>query len=74
MDVTELDSRVIDLEIKITHQEELLNELNLIVASQQDIIDRLIKQIKNMQSTHSDSSTQNKSLFEQLKDEKPPHY
>jgi len=66
----DINKRIDDLEIKMTYQEELLNELNIIVAKQQDIIERLIKE--SQQGSTADSAQG--SLFEQLKSEKPPHY
>lgn len=67
----ELDKRLIDLEIKFTHQEELLQELNQIVARQQMIIEKLTKEVIHLNELYSKSDVQgNRSLS----DEKPPHY
>ena len=66
------DERFNNLEIKVSYQEELLNELNIIVAKQQRQIDFLIKNIE--ESSKNQIGSQEKSLFEQLKDERPPHY
>lgn len=59
------DERLNDLEIKFSYQEELLNELNKIVANQQMIIDKLVKEVKKLHDQNEgDKSVQ----------EKPPHY
>lgn len=59
------DERLNDLEIKFSYQEELLNELNKIVANQQMVIDKLVKEVKKLhEESEGDKSLQ----------EKPPHY
>lgn len=69
----EIERRITDLEIKVTYQEELLDELNKIVAKQQDMIEFLLKENKQGSKPSPDQPTEG-SLFEQLKNEKPPHY
>ena len=63
----EMEKRIINLEIKFTHQDDLINHLNKIVAGQQFTIDSLLKEIKELklETTNSSSHFQN---------EKPPHY
>lgn len=62
-----MEPRIIDLEIKFTHQEELLNELNQVVTKQQFVIDKLTKEMLELKinSLHSEGEISN---------EKPPHY
>lgn len=67
------EKRIIDLEIKYMLQEDLLDELNKIVAKQQMSIDKLVKEVSLLKQQNG-SKENTKSLFEQLKDEKPPHY
>lgn len=67
----QLDKRLIDLEIKFTHQEELLNELNQIVAKQQLYIEKLVEEVKLLRESHSKSEIQG---TRSLKDDIPPHY
>lgn len=67
----QLDKRLIDLEIKFTHQEELLNELNQIVAKQQLFIEKLTKEVITMSELLSKSEVQG---TRSLKDDVPPHY
>lgn len=69
-----IEERIDMLEIKFMEQDLLLNELNLIVTKQQAIIDSLIKIIKEKNENNTPAVENSKSLFEQLKDDKPPHY
>lgn len=67
----QLDKRLIDLEIKFTHQEELLDELNKIVAKQQLYIEKLVEEVKLLRDSYSKSEIQG---TRSLKDDIPPHY
>jgi len=65
--VDDIERRVIELEIKLTHQDRLLEELNEVVIEQRATIDALERRMAMV----------DKALFE-LKDdpanERPPHY
>lgn len=65
------DNRLIDLEIRYTHMETLVNELNLIVARQQLTIDKLEKGVVELLKANVKSDVQGNRT---LKDEVPPHY
>ena len=62
-----MEKRIIDLEIKYTHQEDLLEQLNRIVTKQQFTIDALIKEVNELKlaSLNGDGEITN---------ERPPHY
>ena len=62
-----LDSRLTDLEIKYTHQEDLLDQLNKIVAKQSIVIDRLTRELEELKITSIQSQ-------DSIGNEKPPHY
>ena len=62
-----LERRIIDLEIKFTHQEDLLGELNKIVTKHEFTIDRLIKEVNELKLTSISGQPDAGS-------EKPPHY
>lgn len=65
------EERITNLEIKYTHMEELVHELNQIVAKQQFVIDRLEKEVLQLVQASAKSDVQgNRSL----KDDVPPHY
>lgn len=66
-----MESRLTDLEVKVAYQDDLLDALNRVVASQQDHIARLqddlrhlYEQMKTMQPPGQGSSD----------NEPPPHY
>ena len=67
-----MDQRIIDLEIKFSHQEEFIQQLNQVVIAQQDAIARMEKEIldlkRNINSEGGVQSTRS------LADDKPPHY
>lgn len=63
----DLEKRIIDLEIKFTHQEDLIDHLNKIVAAQQFTIDSLLKDIKDLKLESNSSSSD-------VSNEKPLHY
>lgn len=59
------EARIIDLEIKFSHQEDFIQQLNKIVTEQQDRIERLEKELIDL-----------RGIVEAVKDldSKPPHY
>ncbi|WP_083893607.1 SlyX family protein, partial [Herbaspirillum sp. B65] len=66
------DDRLIDIEMKIAHQEDLVDELNQTVYRQQKKIEELemllhalAKRFKELSDTSQDRAAAN---------EKPPHY
>lgn len=63
----DIEKRLIDLEVRYTHQEDLLMQLNEVVGKQGQIIDKLKAELKELKlnSSQSDRSMIN---------EKPPHY
>jgi SlyX protein len=66
------DERIIELEIKLAYQDDLLQELNTIVAAQQRQIDQLEAALKwlhaRMQSLSEERANPNNAI------EIPPHY
>ena len=44
-----VESRLIDLEIRLTHQEAALQELNECIVAQQKTIDQLASQVRTLQ-------------------------
>lgn len=66
------DARLTELEIRFSHQDRYLQELNDIVVSQQKTIDRLEKEILDLKrSANQEAGVSNQRT---LKDDKPPHY
>ncbi|MCB4358148.1 SlyX family protein [Quatrionicoccus australiensis] len=66
-----MESRITDLEIKISYTEDLVDELNRIVYRQQQQIDLLANEIKNLRE-QMQSAQPNETRS--LRDELPPHY
>ncbi len=66
----ELESRVVDLEIQITHQANTIEDLSQMVSRQWDIMDRLTRQVKMLQ----DSLVELEENLPPPGNEKPPHY
>lgn len=66
-----LESRLTDLEIKISFTEDMVDELNRTVFRQQQQIDLLILQIKTLREQVRTAEPQEQR---NLRDEIPPHY
>jgi SlyX protein len=66
-----MESRITELEIKISYAEDLVDELNRMVFRQQQQIDQLINHIRALRE-----QVQAAAPGEQhsLRDELPPHY
>jgi uncharacterized coiled-coil protein SlyX len=62
-----MDPRVVDLEIRYSHMERQLAELNQVVFEQQQAIALLQQQVIAIRSRLS-------GLGEPMENEKPPHY
>jgi len=66
-----LEERIKDLEIKFSHQDDLIDQLNKIVAAQGPMIEKLQNDILELRLSQGDNSTQaNRTLA----DDVPPHY
>jgi SlyX protein len=71
-EISKIEARLMDVEIKISYSEDTVDELNRAIFRQQQQIDQLIKQIKTLSE-----QVQNAVPPEQqrnLCDEIPPHY
>ena len=62
-----MDPRLIDLEIRYSHMERQLSELNQVVFEQQQALTLLQQQVIALRSRIS-------GLGEPMQNEKPPHY
>ena len=66
-----MDSRITELEIKISYAEDMVDELNRVVFRQQQQIDLLVAQINALrEQVQADAPAEQRSL----RDELPPHY
>ena len=66
-----LEDRITELEIKFSHQDHLVDELNKIISNQQISIDKLINEIQNIKISLEGSASQSNRTLE---DDVPPHY
>lgn len=63
-----MEQRIVDLEIRFTHQDELLRELSALVYEQRKVIDRMERKVATLEEklTGGDGGP--------IPHEKPPHY
>jgi SlyX protein len=66
-----MESRLTEIEIKLSYAEDLLDELNRTVFRQQEQIDRLRGQVALLQRQLEDLAP---SERRELREEIPPHY
>lgn len=66
-----IDKRLMDLEIKVSFTEDLLDQLNQTIYRQQQDMDRLAREVSQLraQAQESQSGTQRSAS-----DDLPPHY
>ena len=62
---------IVELEIRLEHQEAALNNLSDIVANQQRVIDRLLAEVRYLSSVQAQDATTQSSAAD---DASPPHY
>jgi SlyX protein len=67
----EVDQRLMDLEIKSSFSEDLLDQLNQIIVRQQQQIDFLIEQVSRLRHPAREGG---EGPLRQLTDDLPPHY
>ena len=69
-----MEEKLIELETKFSYQEDLLSDLNAIVARQQRQLDELISEISGIKEQLQDSVERGPSGGQEEQIEKPPHY
>lgn len=67
-----MEEKIIDLEIRLTHQEDHIQELDKIIYQQQQAIDLLQEQIKHLQGKLKNVSENN--ILSPSEEPPPPHY
>jgi SlyX protein len=72
MDAQDTEPRLIDLEIKLSFQEDLIEQLNQVVVRHQQQIDALTREVLALR--HSQGPDSGAAGFRSLRDELPPHY
>jgi SlyX protein len=71
---TRIESRLIDLEVKASFTDDLLDRLNLVIYRQQEQIDRLIVQLNQLRRQLPEESLQSVDAGHNSRAEVPPHY
>ena len=66
-----IEQRLTDLEVKASFTEDLLEDLNQVIFRQQEQIDALIREIKQLRHQSGDGGN---GTPRNLRDELPPHY
>lgn len=67
-----LEERIAELEMKITFQDNLLDELNHALVQQQFVIDRMQVQLRHVATKLKDMQPSN--IASQAEETPPPHY
>ena len=65
------DERLIELEVRLTHMDDTVEQLNRIVSEQQMQIDYLERQLKKVVHDYNEFKEQ---VSPEIIDTKPPHY
>ncbi len=68
---SDIEKRLMDLEIKASFTEDLVEQLNQTIFQQQQQIDVLIREVSQLRQQTPDGGT---GGFRSLRDELPPHY
>jgi SlyX protein len=71
---TSLEQRMVDLEIRLTYQQKLIDELNGVVTEQTMELLRLGKKFSEFLQQHDQIRVQLREQLPNLPHEKPPHY
>ena len=66
---TRTDTRLVDLEVKASFTDDLLDQLNMTIYRQQEQIDRLMQQLTQLRQQMPEGGGARNS-----RDELPPHY
>ena len=69
-----MDSRLTELEIKASFQEDLLDQLNQVIVRQQRDIDQLLRDVDTLRRQAHQAADAGPSLLREPRDELPPHY
>ncbi len=73
MDIPQaIDNRLVDLEVKAAYAEDLLDQLNTLVYQQQQQIDALLRELRQLRERLPESG--GGAEVRNLRDEIPPHY
>lgn len=66
------DARLMELEIKLSYMEDLVEQLNMSVYRQQEAIAVLVEEVRTLR--RQAAPAEGAALSRNLRDELPPHY
>ena len=66
-----LENRIMDLEVKASYTDDLLEQLNMVIYRQQQQIDVLINEVRQLRQQVPEGGG---AAVRNLRDELPPHY
>ncbi len=69
-----LEDRLVDLEVKLCWADELLEQLNAVVARQQGQLDALARELARLRTQVAGAAPDAPDAPRNLRDELPPHY
>lgn len=70
-DMEMVRTRLEDLEVKASYSEDMLEQLNLTIYQQQQLIERLVREVTQLKQNIPDGVS---SSARNLRDDLPPHY
>ena len=65
-----MESRITELEIRLALQDDLLDDLNQIIARQQQQLDQIRQELRHLQERSGGPEQASRSLLDDI----PPHY
>ena len=74
LSVPDTDTRLTELEIKASFQEDLLDQLNQVIVRQQRDIAQLVRDVDTLRQQAHQATDAGPGLLRDLRDELPPHY
>ena len=66
----DIERRLLELEVKASFSDDLLEQLNQIIVRQQQQIDRLLREVADLRQLAPEGG----ATLRSLRDELPPHY
>ena len=69
---TELENKIIDIEIRFAHQQDHIEQLDQVIYQQQQIIDQLKEKLQLLEKRLKASMDSN--ILKPEEDSPPPHY
>lgn len=69
-----LEARIMELEVKASYADDLLEQLNMTIYRQQQQIDALINEVRQLRQQVPDGGHGGHGGSGNLRDELPPHY